>query len=119
MKLAFHFMADILGPCQRLPRGYNRKMDDGEEVLGVNNLVAGFVDETGTFEAPLDGFSFEQAGVRLVVNTVQAVGLDNFTEFDILRPIAPQTMQKHIPVTVHQGYAGCRHRDCGICCASQ
>lgn len=86
------FVADILD----LVRGFvsdTTENDAGEEVLGVNSLAAGFLDESGAFVAPLDGFSFEQFGLLLTVKSVRALGLDNFTEFDILRPIAPQTMQ--------------------------
>jgi len=85
---ALDFVRSALGDMQEL--------DDGSEELGVNGYTKGLMDENGIFEMPLNLSLFNDSGVLVQINAVRARGLDSFTMFDILEPIAAQTMQNNI-----------------------
>ena len=67
----------------------------GPDGPGVNGLLGGFA-EGGVFELPFGDISFEVAGVSLAIDTIRLEGVDSFSQFDILYPIAPQVMQNNI-----------------------
>ena len=60
----------------------------GTEDLQINALLGGVIPEE-----VVSGASFEIVGFNIVIESVQIVGLDSFTNFDILDPIAPQVLQ--------------------------
>lgn len=71
------FVRDFLGPS-----------DDGD--LGVNGLVG------ETFNLTLDLALELLDGYEIVIEDVQLSGLESFKQFDILEPIAPQTLKNTI-----------------------
>jgi hypothetical protein len=75
--------------------------ESGEEDLGVNLLIRDYLaDEDGTVDIlklfgdePLD---FKVEGVVVMIHAISVRGLDTFTRFDLLKPIAPQTVLNSI-----------------------
>jgi hypothetical protein len=75
--------------------------DTGKEDLGVNLLVRGYMtDENGTVDILklLGGepLNIRVEGVVVLIHAIRVRGLDTFTRFDLLKPIAPQTVLNSI-----------------------
>lgn len=68
-----------------------------EEDLGVNLMIRGYANETDGWIDFVDFFSdgameFSVGGVLLFFHAVKVRGLDSFTRFDVMKPIADQTL---------------------------
>ncbi|CAB9519904.1 Paraquat-inducible protein A [Seminavis robusta] len=71
--------------------------ETGMEDLGVNILIRDlFADDNGTIEVV--GFlgdepiEFDIEGVVFLIHAIRIRGLDTFSRFDVLKPVAPQTV---------------------------
>ena len=89
---------DLLADDARAYLGDNRT-DEKTNVtdLGINHLIRDFLlDTDGVVEVmdffPGDGFEFSVEGVVIFFHSIKIRGLDTFTRFDVLKPIAPQTI---------------------------
>ena len=89
---------DLLADDARAYLGENRT-DEKTKItdLGINHLIRNFlVDTDGVVEImdflPGDGLEFSVEGVIIFFHSIKIRGLDTFTRFDVLKPIAPQTI---------------------------
>jgi hypothetical protein len=78
----------------------NSTVEDGSpglSDLGINILLRDrFLGEDGNVTFEFDDLGFELPGVEIMVDALRITGLDSISLFDVLRPVAPQTVQNHI-----------------------
>jgi len=66
---------------------------DESESLGINQIISTFLGAGGNYSQEVSDVTFIVAGITITIHTVNVSGLDSFTSFDILRPVAPQTLK--------------------------
>ena len=65
---------------------------EGTGELRVNNLVREFLPEDKMIRIDLDGASWLLDDINVTMTQVKIMGLDSFTQVNVLKPLAPQTL---------------------------
>jgi hypothetical protein len=79
--------------------------------LRINDLLGDLIGKAGILDFDFDEVSFEVEDFVVEVKTARVKGLDSFSRFEVLEPVAPQTLQNFvqldslaIEVDLHVGF---------------
>jgi hypothetical protein len=69
---------------------------DSDGGLRINDFLGDLVGEAGVLDIDFDELSFEVDDFVVEVKTARVKGLDSFSRFEVLDPVAPQTFQNFL-----------------------